>query len=595
MNSEVKKLILKDRKLTSEDVKNLETGLREGKNINDILAGKITQNEIETYIMRAIFINHDELRECILNNISDLEKKSIYNIESQNNPNDNDFFYNMLVSSVVSDKEMAMGKAEYYNYKYVRFEDINIGEAELDILKKFEKNYIKTNKFMAIGTDKDGIKIAMTNPENAALRDELILKLNKKININVISESDFESLYNIFLNKISFNRETEDELGYYDDNENLTVDELKNNDNPIVKLINNIIHDSVRKGASDIHIEPYKSSFILKNRIDGVLIDDYSNISKSYHLMIVSRIKILSNLNIAEHRLPQDGRFKMRIDDRDVDFRVSIIPTSFGESVVIRILDRKESALDLGILGFNDDEKKIIIENSLQPHGMILITGPTGSGKTTTLYAVLKEIKKKEEKIITIEDPIEYQFNNIVQMPVNEKTRLTFAKGLRAILRQDPDKIMIGEIRDKETAEIAVQAALTGHLVISTVHANSTVEAIGRLINIGVDVYQFATALNLIVGQRLMRKYCADCNGRECKKCDSSGYKGRIGVYELFELSNNIKQMVIDGESILKVKEIAIKEGMTELKHKAREKVTDGITSKEEYERVIGRWNSEHA
>ncbi len=476
--------------------------------------------------------------------------------------------------------------SDYHHLSYREMEEVKFSEEVLELMENFKNEYIREKKFLVLKKNEEKAEVAICNPWDIFLIDEIELKLGLPIKISVVSFSTFNYLQDSYLNTLT--HEISDEIGVVD--EQAEMEDLTNEENPIVKLVNNILGYAVRNRASDIHIEPYSTETRVKSRIDGVLIEGETDIPRKYHQMIVSRIKILSSLNIAEHRIPQDGRFKKILDNREIDFRVSVLPTVFGESVVIRILDKKDEILSLEKLGFSFKEREMVLKNGFMPHGMILVTGPTGSGKTTTLYAVLKEINKRGEKIITIEDPVEYQLNNVVQIPVNEKTGLTFAKGLRSILRQDPDKIMVGEIRDRETAEIAIQAALTGHLVMTTLHSNSTTEAIGRLINIGVDPYQFSTALNLIIGQSLVRKMCTNCNGDGCSNCNYTGYYGRTGIYEILQMDEELKEMVTNGDSLLKIKRAAKEKGMDELYKSAQEKVKDGITTKEEYERVIGRW-----
>ena len=305
---------------------------------------------------------------------------------------------------------------------------------------------------------------------------------------------------------------SEDEEG----EETLTIDRITQDASPIIKLVDSIVFNAIQRRASDVHIETQENVVVIKYRIDGVLYQAMDPIDKRHHGTIISRIKVMSELDIAEKRIPQDGRFKLRVRGRTIDFRVSIMPTVHGEDAVIRILD-KESAnaefksLNLEVLGFDLETKKKLRKFIREPYGMVLVTGPTGSGKTTTLYACLSEIQSVEDKIVTIEDPVEYQLRGITQIPVNEKKGLTFARGLRSILRHDPDKIMVGEIRDEETAQIAVQSALTGHLVFTTVHANNVVDVLGRFLNMKVELYNFVSALNCVLAQRLVRKICIHC------------------------------------------------------------------------------------
>jgi len=403
-----------------------------------------------------------------------------------------------------------------------------------------------------------------------------------------------------------------------DGEEQLTIEKLTSDASPIIKLIDSTIFNALQRRASDIHIETREREVSIKYRIDGVLYQAMDPIDKQFHSAIISRIKVMSELDIAEKRIPQDGRFKMKLKGRAIDFRVSIMPSVHGEDAVIRILD-KESAneefreLRLDVLGFEARELKILRRQITEPYGMFLVTGPTGSGKTTTLYAALSEIRSEEDKIITIEDPVEYQLPGITQIPVNEKKGLTFARGLRSILRHDPDKIMVGEIRDEETAQIAVQSALTGHLVFTTVHANNVVDVLGRFLNMKVEVYNFVSALNCVLAQRLVRMVCKDCRrpvkmdaktleesgldlktygdhtfyeGRGCIDCNGTGFKGRTAIAEILDLSDNIRELILARKSAGEIKRAAKEEGMLFLRESAVEKVLAGLTTLKEINKV---------
>ena len=371
----------------------------------------------------------------------------------------------------------------------------------------------------------------------------------------------------------------EDESG----EESLTVERLTSDISPVIKLVDSTIYTAIQRRASDIHIETQDDAVHVKYRIDGVLQPAMRPIAKQFHSSIISRIKVMAELDIAEKRVPQDGRFKLRMPGKTIDFRVSIMPSVHGEDAVIRILDKESiseqfTELRLDILGFPDAELKRFRKYIAEPYGMVLVTGPTGSGKTTTLYAALSEIKSIEDKIITIEDPVEYQLKGITQIPINEKKGLTFARGLRSILRHDPDKIMVGEIRDNETAQIAINSALTGHLVFTTVHANNVLDVLGRFLNMGVEAYQFVSALNCVLAQRLVRVICSHCKrpvrvaratleesgldpalerthvfyeGVGCIECNGTGYKGRMAICELLDLTDRIREMILEKRSDL--------------------------------------------
>jgi type IV pilus assembly protein PilB len=407
---------------------------------------------------------------------------------------------------------------------------------------------------------------------------------------------------------------SEDEEG----EETLTIDRITQDASPIIKLVDSVVFNAIQRRASDIHIETQENVVLIKYRIDGVLYQAMDPIDKRHHGTIISRIKVMSELDIAEKRIPQDGRFKLRVRGRTIDFRVSIMPSVHGEDAVIRILD-KESAneefknLSLDVCGFGERDLKRMRRFITEPYGMVLVTGPTGSGKTTTLYAALSEIRNDEDKIITIEDPVEYQLPGITQIPVNEKKGLTFARGLRSILRHDPDKIMVGEIRDEETANIAVQSALTGHLVFTTVHANNVVDVLGRFLNMKVEPYNFVSALNCVLAQRLVRLICSNCKrpvevsqqmleesaldpavygeyeyfeGRGCIDCNGTGFRGRTAIAELLDMSDRIREMILEKRPGAEIKRAAKEEGMQFLRDAAIQKVLEGKTTLREINKV---------
>jgi len=406
----------------------------------------------------------------------------------------------------------------------------------------------------------------------------------------------------------------EDEAG----EDSLTVDKLTNDTSPVIRLVDSTVFTAIQRRASDIHIETGDDAVHVKYRIDGVLQPAMRPIAKEFHSSIISRIKVMAELDIAEKRVPQDGRFRMRMPGKTIDFRVSIMPSVHGEDAVIRILDKESiseqfTELKLDILGFPEQELRRFRKYIREPYGMVLVTGPTGSGKTTTLYAGLSEIKSIEDKIVTIEDPVEYQLRGITQIPINEKKGLTFARGLRSILRHDPDKIMVGEIRDPETAQIAIQSALTGHLVFTTVHANNVVDVLGRFLNMGVEPYQFVSALNCVLAQRLVRLICTHCKrpvkvdaklveesaldpalveshqlyeGAGCIDCGGTGFKGRTAICELLNLSDRIREMILDRRPTSEVKKVAHEEGMRFLRESAVEKVLHGLTTLREINKV---------
>jgi len=369
-------------------------------------------------------------------------------------------------------------------------------------------------------------------------------------------------------------------------------------DSPVVRLVTSTLYDALKAGASDVHLETTPSGLTIKYRIDGVLTAAETVPGVETAEQVVSRIKVMSELDIAERRVPQDGRFKARLRTgndagagRDIDFRVSVMPSVFGEDAVLRILDRKAltdqiTGLTLDALGFCADMKTRLRDLASHPYGMILATGPTGSGKTTTLYALISETNKGHDKFVTIEDPVEYQLPGVLQIPVNEQKGLTFARGLRSILRHDPDRIMVGEIRDPETAEIAVQSALTGHLVYTTVHANNTLDVLGRFQHMGVDTYNFVSALNAVLAQRLVRTFCKACRGKGCPDCRGTGFKGRRAIGELLVMNDELRELIVARAPARRLKEAARAAGTLPLRDAATALVEAGETTLEEINRV---------
>jgi general secretion pathway protein E len=362
-------------------------------------------------------------------------------------------------------------------------------------------------------------------------------------------------------------------------------------DSTVVRLVTSTLYDALKAGASDVHLETTGAGLAIKYRIDGVLTAVESLPGAELADQVISRIKVMSELDIAERRVPQDGRFKARRDGREIDFRVSVMPSVYGEDAVLRILDRKTLSdqlhgLTLDSLGFADDMKRRLRQLSSEPYGMLLVTGPTGSGKTTTLYAVISEVNKGADKIITIEDPVEYHLPGVLQIPVNEQKGLSFARGLRSILRHDPDRIMVGEIRDPETAEIAVQSALTGHLVYTTVHANNAIDVLGRFQHMGVDSYNLVSALNGVLAQRLVRIFCSHCKSAGCGECRGTGFKGRRAIGELLVLNDELRELIVARAPARKLKEAARAAGTVPLREAAMALVHAGETTLEEINRV---------
>jgi type II secretory ATPase GspE/PulE/Tfp pilus assembly ATPase PilB-like protein len=482
------------------------------------------------------------------------------------------------------------------------------------------------NLFVPLKREGRNLHVGMADPTNLEVLDELENVLNVRIvpyvatagAIDVVlrkgdaTQRVLQEAASGF--KISLLKETEQ------GEEVLDLDKLAGDSDmsPIIKLVDTIIYNAMESRASDIHIEAGDRDVSVKFRIDGALYQKVDPIDIVFHQTLVSRIKVMSELDIAERRVPQDGRFRVRYKGRTVDFRVSILPSVFGENCVIRILDKEQISeefknLSLEVVGFDPEDLKRFRLYIKEPYGMVLVTGPTGSGKTTTLYGALNEIRNVEDKIITIEDPVEYQLQGIMQIPVNEKKGLTFARGLRSILRHDPDKIMVGEIRDNETAQIAIQSALTGHLVFTTVHANNVIDVIGRFINMGVEPYNFVSALNCVLAQRLVRLLCPVCKRhytpseqeflesglrseevkkREffmsvgCDACNHTGYRGRTAIHELLDMSDAIREMIIERRPGSEIRRQAEKEGLSSLRESAVKKVFIGQTTLHEINRV---------
>jgi type IV pilus assembly protein PilB len=482
------------------------------------------------------------------------------------------------------------------------------------------------NQFVPLKREGRNLHVGMADPTNLEVLDELENVLNVRIvpyvatagAIDVVlrkgdaTQRVLQEAASTF--KISLVKETEQ------GEEVLDLDRLANDADmsPIIKLVDTIVYNAMESRASDIHIEAGDRDVAVKFRIDGALYQKVDPIDIAYHQTLISRIKVMSELDIAERRIPQDGRFRVRYKGRTVDFRVSILPAAFGENCVIRILDKEQISeefknLSLDVVGFDEEDVRRFRLYIKEPYGMVLVTGPTGSGKTTTLYGALNEIRNIEDKIITIEDPVEYQLQGIMQIPVNEKKGLTFARGLRSILRHDPDKVMVGEIRDEETAQIAINSALTGHLVFTTVHANNVIDVIGRFLNMNVDLYNFVAALNCVLAQRLVRKLCAVCKRKYvpteteilesglkpdvlqkhefymsvgCDACNHTGYRGRTAIHELLDMSDKIREMIIARRPGSEIRREAEKEGLSSLRESAVKKVFAGATTLHEINRV---------
>ena len=530
---------------------------------------------------------------------------------------------NLVTTPEDYSEEMARARklAERYHVEFVDMDEFRIDQ---ELFRSIPADLMLRYGFVPYRREGKALVIVVSDPTDLPMIDEIGVVLNTPIKVTVGAPSSIQSI----LKKSESSQRVledategfqlkvvkEDESG----DESLTVDKLTSDTSPVIRLVDSTVFTAIQRRASDIHIETGDDAVHVKYRIDGVLQPAMRPIAKEFHSSIISRIKVMAELDIAEKRVPQDGRFRMRMPGKTIDFRVSIMPSVHGEDAVIRILDKESiseqfTELKLDILGFPEQELRRFRKYIREPYGMVLVTGPTGSGKTTTLYAALSEIKSIEDKIVTIEDPVEYQLRGITQIPINEKKGLTFARGLRSILRHDPDKIMVGEIRDPETAQIAIQSALTGHLVFTTVHANNVVDVLGRFLNMGVEPYQFVSALNCVLAQRLVRLICSHCKrpvkiesklleesaldpalvqnyqfyeGAGCIDCGGTGFKGRTAICELLNLSDHIREMILDRRPTSEVKKVAHEEGMRFLRESAVEKVLHGLTTLREINKV---------
>src|SRR6202521_5244479 len=523
--------------------------------------------------------------------------------------------------------EKAQDIARRYRCQFV---DLHNFQLHHDLFKTIPVHLMFRYNFVPLEETEDArLAIAIADPSQLMMIDEISLLLGKRIVTKVSTLAQISEI----LKKTEQSKRVLEEASegftldviHEDDgagDESISIDRLtaQGDISPIIRLVDTTIFTALQRRASDIHIETRDDSVCIKFRIDGVLTPAMPTIAREHHSTIISRIKVMSELDISERRVAQDGRFRVKYGqpERPIDFRVSIIPSIHGEDAVLRVLDKESMSekfhkLVLDVVGFDEDDLKKFRRYIAEPYGMVLVTGPTGSGKTTTLYAAVSEIKTEEDKIITIEDPVEYQIRGITQIPVNEKKGLTFARGLRSILRHDPDKIMVGEIRDTETAQIAIQSALTGHLVFTTVHANNVVDVIGRFINMGVEPYNFVSALNCILAQRLVRVVCVHCKkavryspdvlqasgldpdvwgqvqfveGVGCLECSGTGFRGRSAISELLDLSDHIREMIISRRPTSEIKRVAREEGMTFLRDSALSKVREGLTTLQEINKV---------
>lgn len=528
-----------------------------------------------------------------------------------------------IANPELNETERAQLMARRYHSEFVDLRDFKI---QHELVKSVPVELMFRYNFIPLEQLSDRLVIAVSDPSRLMVLDEISGLLGQRLLTRVATLSQITDLLKKTEQSQRVLEEATEGLTFdvlsAEDNpdENISIERLTSEDDisPIIRLVDTTIFSALERRASDIHLETYDDSLLVKYRIDGVLQQAMAPIAREHHQTILSRIKVMSELDIAERRVPQDGRFRVRYKGRLIDFRVSIMPTVHGENAVLRVLDKESMSekfkkLSLDVVGFGARDLERFRKYIKEPYGMVLVTGPTGSGKTTTLYAALNEIKSEDDKIITIEDPVEYQIRGITQIPVNEKKGLTFARGLRSILRHDPDKILVGEIRDAETAQIAINSALTGHLVFTTVHANNVVDVLGRFLNMGVEPYNFVSALNCILAQRLVRQICDFCatrrtysdevllenglnpedwqgfqfrEGTGCIECSGTGYRGRSAIHELLELDDEIREMLLEKRPGSEIRRKAAAKGMLFLRDSALERVRAGITTLHEINKV---------
>ncbi len=519
--------------------------------------------------------------------------------------------------------ESAQQLAQRYHFDFVDLRDC---PPDSELLRTIPLDLMVHYAFLPLQAQDHQLVVAVGDPTDLARLDELESKLDRRLIVKVAAPSQVQE----FLKKTEPSQRVLEEATEEfrldvipegeSSEEGLTLEHMveERDVSPMIRLVDSVIFAGLERRASDIHIESHDNAVVVKYRIDGVLQQAMAPLAREFQSNLITRIKVMAELDIAERRVPQDGRFRVRYRGRPIDIRVSIMPSINGEDAVLRILDKESLSekfrqLRLDVLGISERELKRLRRFIREPYGMVLVTGPTGSGKTTTLYAALSEIKSDEDKIITIEDPVEYQIRGVTQIPVNEKKGLTFARGLRSILRHDPDKIMVGEIRDNETAQIAIQSALTGHLVFTTVHANNVLDVLSRFLNMGVEPYHFVSALNCIMAQRLVRVICESCKrtvsppaemleesglepaawrdgafyeGAGCPQCNQTGFRGRTAIGELLALTDSVRELILEKRPTSELRRVARSEGMVTLRESALEKVREGITTLKEINKV---------
>ncbi len=519
----------------------------------------------------------------------------------------------LLESGAVKEEQVQQALAKSLNLPYENIDPRHVSKKAVELLPT---DFMKQRGCIGLKQDENRLTLGMVDPANVFLIEEIKYKTGiKQIRVVVVTQAD---IVNCLESGNADGQEGEnfDEIikDMGDENVEIVAEEKEevtdlakaSGESPVIRLVNYLIFDAIKQGASDIHLEPHEKRFVVRYRIDGVLFESMTP-PANMQAAVVSRLKIMANMDISERRLPQDGRIRTMVHGRHVDLRVSTVPTQYGEKTVIRILDNRSIMLGLEQLGFSDDMLTILHKQIDRPNGVVLVTGPTGSGKTTTLYSCLRCMDGNKMNISTVEDPVEYHLNFANQIQVVEKIGMTFASALRALLRQDPDVIMVGEIRDAETAHIAVQASLTGHLVLSTLHTNDAPSTITRLINIGVEPYLISASVNAVLAQRLIRRICPNCkeqmkltddlkeffdthnmdtsricHGKGCELCRNTGYKGRVGIYELLVLDDSARDMVVRNPNVTELRRICKERGMVSLREDGMQKVVNGMTTLEE-------------
>ena len=566
-----------------------------------------------------IHITAKELEKALLSS-GFIDEKQFEAAYEEAKKTDRDIGHVLIEHGDVSEEYLAEILAEYFGVNFIHLKNIQVGEENLKLIPE---QMAKARKIVIFGKDQNQLKLAMEDPGDLQAIDFVEKQTNLKVIPYIATANEIRGALGLYKKSIAKDfQEIIQENVKKSEIEGLDIVQMAQ-DLPVIRILDSLVEYAISQGASDIHLERLPKEFIVRMRVDGIL-QDILNLPVAIHPALVARVKILADLKIDEQRVPQDGRFRFESEHHSTAVRVSIIPAFYGEKVVLRLLEESERFLTLEELGLNPRDLKLVKSAITRPHGMILATGPTGSGKTTTLYTILHLLNRPEVNISTIEDPIEYDLKRINQIQVNPKIGLTFADGLRSLLRQDPDILMVGEIRDKETAEMAIHSALTGHLLLSTLHTNDASGAIPRLIDIGVEPFLLASTLNLVIAQRLVRKICSSCvttyslsaaeveklknqssalsqeaygpktikipnqfyKGKGCPQCAGRGYRGRIALFEILEITSGMQKLIIERVSAEKIKALAIKEKMTTMLEDGFRKVEAGTTTLEEVLRV---------